>query len=85
MTHDWHHCRYCGQTSYRASEDMWRYGTRHWAHKTCYLERRGLEGLRLSQLETAPYFKLKELGLLLEVERRLVQSTTQYPPRRAAP
>lgn len=70
-TIDWHSCRLCGETSFRASEDMYRYGPRHYAHKACWIKRRGIEGLTNSQLETAPYFILKDLGYLPEVERRL--------------
>jgi hypothetical protein len=64
-------CRLCGEVSFRPHEDMYRYGRRHYAHKVCWLERRGIEGLTKSQIEAAPWAAVKRLGLIEQVEQRL--------------
>lgn len=69
--HDIHVCRLCGETSFSASDDMYRYGRRHYAHRACYIERHGLAGLSKLQILAAPFLVLKRLGLLAEVEQLL--------------
>lgn len=64
---DYQTCRFCGEGSYHASTSMVRYGIRHWAHWRCYIRRRGITGLKRHQLEAAPYFALKDAGLVDDV------------------
>lgn len=74
-----HTCRFCGVIEHGVREArMVRYGRRHWAHATCYLDRRGIAGLSRSQLASMPYRALKERGLLDEVEH-LFPSEGRYP------
>src|ERR1700740_2322164 len=69
---DFQPCGICRQACFRASRDMlYRRGKRYWVHKVCYLQEYGLEGLSKNQLEDLPVLKVRELGLLDEVERRL--------------
>ncbi len=78
---DFHRCRYCGETSFRASNDMVRYSTRHWAHKTCYIKRRGIAGLDAHQIESLPYFVLKQYGHLddaTKIVRELAEATKAF-------
>lgn len=70
---DIHICRFCHAYSFHANDDMVRYGRRHWAHKTCYIARRGIDGLNKSQIESLPYRAIKDAGLLPLVERRLAE------------
>jgi len=68
-------CQFCerwnkdAQPKGRASPLRWpfakvKYGVRHYAHAECYVERRGLEGLRPWQIEQLPYQLLKHHNLL---------------------
>ncbi len=55
-------CRFCTSIM---SDDLVKYGTRHYAHYTCYLDAgKRLEDLPKWQVETFPYFLLKARGLL---------------------
>jgi hypothetical protein len=50
------------------SEDLVKYGTRHYAHPRCYLEKgKPLADLPTWALESFPYFVLKDFGKLDEV------------------
>jgi hypothetical protein len=64
-------CRFCHRLSFEPSTEMVRFAKRHWAHKTCWLERRGIAGLSPPQIASMPYMTLKRLDLLDQVEEAL--------------
>lgn len=60
-------CRFCKSMM---SDDLVKYGTRHYAHYKCYLDAgKKLEDLRPWQVRQFPYFLLKERGLLDAAEK----------------
>jgi hypothetical protein len=66
-------CRICKETAFglRSETGMVKYSVRHNAHWSCFLKTKGADGLRsLSawQVGQAPYFLLKEHGLLQVAE-----------------
>lgn len=70
--HDFATCRFCGQDTVNASDDMVKYGVRHYAHFRCYLDAgKTLDGLFPWQLGKFPFRLLKERGLLAHVEKRM--------------
>jgi len=65
---NWNTCRFC-KGPLAPSDQLIKYGTRHYAHPKCYLDAgKSLEALPAWRLETLPYFLLKERGLLKTVE-----------------
>lgn len=57
-------CRFCQSMM---SDNLVKYGTRHYAHFDCYLDAgKKLGDLPAWQIERFPYFLLKERGLLDE-------------------
>jgi hypothetical protein len=59
-------CRFCDD---HMSQNLVKYGTRHYAHFECYLDAgKSLADLHKWQVELFPYFLLKERGLLAEAE-----------------
>jgi hypothetical protein len=59
-------CRFCDDYM---SQDLVKYGTRHYAHPKCYLDAgKPLADLHKWQIEQFPYFLLKDRGLLQEAE-----------------
>ena len=86
-------CRFC--KDYRESREtgpLVRYGTRHYAHLRCGIEKRGslfLGGVPQYQLEQLPYFLLKDLGMLDYVQetikRRKVEEAAQRAMRQGTP
>ncbi len=59
-------CRFCDS---KMSDDLVKYGTRHYAHYECYLDAgKPLDALPKWQVEKFPYFLLKDRGLLATAE-----------------
>lgn len=76
MSHDRDYatCRFCGESSLRASDEMVRYGVRHQAHFKCYLDSgKSVDELHPWQLGHFPFRLLKEHGVLAQVERRIAE------------
>jgi hypothetical protein len=68
-------CRFC---SAMMSDDLVKYGTRHYAHHRCYLDAgKKLADLPAHQIEQFPFFLLKERGLLEEA-RQLVEAKRNW-------
>jgi hypothetical protein len=60
-------CRFCDDWR---DQGLVKYGTRHYAHFRCYLDRgKALDALPAWRVSTFPYFLLKERGLLDEARR----------------
>lgn len=68
----WQTCRYCHQGDFRGP---WlRYGTRHYTHVGCWLDRgHTLAELPPDTIERLPFLVLKERGLL-EQAQKLVEA-----------
>jgi hypothetical protein len=65
-------CRFCKKADWEDARPMVKYGVRHYAHGECYLRAgKPLAALSDYQVGKLPYFTLKELGLLADVETRL--------------
>lgn len=72
--HDYATCRFCGESSLHASDDMVKYGVRHYAHFKCYLDAgKTLDSLFPWQLGKFPFRLLKDRGLLAIVEKRIAE------------
>lgn len=57
-------CRFCKKWEME-EERLIKYGVRHYAHPTCYLDAgKSLDDLHAWQVDNFPYFLLKERGLL---------------------
>lgn len=64
-------CRYCDEYLPRTSAGTIKYSTRHYAHDSCFLERRGMAGLDQLSFYNLQKFRLKtlrDLGLVDEFE-----------------
>lgn len=69
MTRYWNTCRFCDAPM---SQDLVKYGTRHYAHYECYLKAgKDPTKLRSWQVEAFPYFLLKKYGWLEKVENAM--------------
>jgi hypothetical protein len=68
-----HTCRFCKESEFGwRAHAMLKYGARHHAHWACYLKAgKGIESLKLWQLESAPFGPLKDLGLYEKVCARI--------------
>ena len=72
-------CRFCDGMM---SDNLIKYGARHYAHHICYLDAgKSLAKLPLHVIENFPYFLLKERGLLGEVEQIVKAKRDQLPGR----
>jgi hypothetical protein len=61
----YNNCRFCKKSTLESSNDMVKYGTRHYAHFRCYLDAgKTLDQLSVWKVGLFPYFLLKEKGLL---------------------
>jgi hypothetical protein len=61
-------CRFCHEAG--RSDEMVKYGVRHYAHFACYIEaERPLSVLSTWQIGQFPFRLLKERGLLAEAQR----------------
>ena len=61
-----HICRFCGEYEFDADR-LVKYGVRHYAHHSCYLDRKSLDELELWQVRRFPFKLLRERGLLAHV------------------
>jgi len=67
MFNRWNTCRFCDGFM---SQDLVKYGTRHYAHYDCYLDAgKKLADLPGWQVSKFPYFLLKDRGLLDEARK----------------
>jgi hypothetical protein len=76
VANHFHICRFAecrhSQQIIRTDQPTIRYGKRHYMHADCYLRAgKPLSELSDAQLESLPYFLLKELGQLDYVKTRL--------------
>ena len=56
-------CRFCDDFI-RSHEAKIKYGVRHYAHQDCYLDRRGIEGLKAHQVGRLSFRILRDRGLV---------------------
>jgi hypothetical protein len=58
------------------SDDLVKYGVRHYAHYDCYLDQgKKLEDLSAWQIRRFPYFLLQKRGLLNTAEKLIAQES----------
>ena len=75
-------CQFCKKQT--DTESMVKYGVRHYAHYSCYLDRKSLYDLHAWQVRQFPWKELDKRGLLAEVERHS-RSETDWNLARTSP
>lgn len=60
-------CRFCGKSEGDYTK-LVKYGVRHYAHHSCYLDHKPLRELQAWQVNQFPFKVLRERGLMAEAE-----------------
>ena len=69
---NWQTCRFCKQTTFETPHRrMFKYGTRHWAHYDCAVDRKGFEAL-INELPRH-WLEAFPIGLLSNEQEQVLQ------------